>query len=375
MGIVLLSLAVHADPSIRVRLKSHENELLITGLGLRMAGLNEKFKPVAIPYNESFRIKRFDKDGRSYWLVNGRNRTQILSAPLLVVEGSQLRIGAQILPNKLIIAASGRQKMDLVGVMPLESYLTGVIASEMPLTWPLESLKAQAVAARSYALAVMSERSRRIYQVESNILDQVFRPLAQDNGDDPLVRKALQAVRETEGQKLTVTDGRTLKAFYHSDCGGRTVSARNVWGSAVDAGQASDASCPSSPKANWELDVSKAKIFAGLKKYFALGRSSVQILGLDFDRGNDERVRQVRVALSEGGERKISGNDFRAVVGFQDLKSTLFEAKEEADGFKFKGRGFGHGVGLCQWGSRVLGQQGMKYAEILRHYYPLARLK
>jgi stage II sporulation protein D len=258
--------------------------------------------------------------------------------------------------------------------MPLESYLTGVLASEMPLTWPLESLKAQAVAARSYALAVMKERSRKVYQVESNILDQVFRPLAVDDEGDPLVRKALQAVRETQGQKLVIGNGRTLKAYFHSDCGGHTVSARSVWGKAVESGEAADASCPSNPRANWELGISKTKIYAGLKKFFSLGRSPLQVVGLEFEKGEDERVHQVRVAFNEGSPRVLSGNEFRALVGFQDLKSTLFEAKMEGETIRFRGRGFGHGVGLCQWGSRALGLQGVKYAEILRHYYPLARL-
>lgn len=375
LAIILVATTARAESLIRVRLKTQEAELVISGTGLRMVGMTENFKPVAIPQNETLRIKRFQKDGRSFWLINGRTRTQIMSSALLVIEGSQMRAGSQILPHKILIASSGRQKMDLVGIMPLENYLTGVVASEMPLSWPIESLKAQAVAARSYAMAVMKERSRRIFHVESNILDQVFRPLAQENGDDPLVKKALQAVRETEGQRLTVADGRTLKAFFHSDCGGKTVSAKSVWGNAVEAGQASDASCPSTPRANWELNVPKAKIFAGLKKFFSLGKSPLQVTALDFERGEDARIQQVRVAFNEGPERKISGNDFRSVVGFQDLKSTLFEAKEQGEGFNFKGRGFGHGVGLCQWGSRALGQQGMKYADILRHYYPLARLK
>jgi stage II sporulation protein D len=375
---LILPVSVQAETSIRVRLKAHESELQISGIGLRIAGFSENFKPVAIPVSESIKIKRFNKDGHSFWLVTHPLRSQILASALVVIEGSQMRTGAMVLPNKILVAADGqgkKDKMDLVGLMPLETYLTGVVASEMPLQWPLETLKAQAVAARSYAMVAMKERSHKIFHVESSILDQVFRPLASENSQDPLVRKAVQAVRETEGQKLLTAQGKTLKAFYHSDCGGQTVSARSVWNSGVDSGETVDSACPTSPRANWKLTQEKEKIYANLKKYFFLSKSPLQIVGLDFQKtAGQERVRSVRVAFNEGESKTLSGNEFRSILGFQDLKSTLFEVEDRGSDFVFKGRGFGHGVGLCQWGSRALGAQGLKYGQILQHYYPLAKL-
>lgn len=375
MAWLVLPASAQSESLIRVRLKAHESEFQISGTGLRVAGLNENFKPVAIPTNENIKIKRFHKDGHSFWLITRPTRSQILASALVVIEGSQMRSGAMVLPNKVLVAPDGQQKIDVVGLMPLETYLTGVVASEMPLQWPLESLKAQAVAARSYALVAMKERSRKIFHVESSILDQVFRPLATENTRDPLVRKAVQAVRETEGQRLLTVQGKTLKAFYHSDCGGQTVSAKSVWNSGVDTGEAVDTACPTSPKSNWRLAVSKEKIYESLKKYFSLEKSPLQIVGLDFQKNaGQQRVRSVRVAFNEGESRTLSGNEFRSILGYMDLKSTLFEAQAEGPEFVFKGRGFGHGVGLCQWGSRALGAQGAKYGDILQHYYPLAKL-
>ena len=180
----------------------------------------------------------------------------------------------------------------------------------------------------------------------------------------------------TEGMKLLAGPGKVLKAFYHSDCGGRTVSAKSVWNFGVNSGEAVDDSCPTNPKAQWQMSLSKENLYAKLKKFLSLEKSSAQISGLDFVKiPGEERIKDVKVAFNSGESRTINANDFRAVVGFQDLRSTLFTVSENENVIAFKGRGYGHGVGLCQWGSRIMGQQGKKYQEILNHYYPLAKLE
>jgi stage II sporulation protein D len=214
----------------------------------------------------------------------------------------------------------------------------------------------------------MKERKDKSYHLESSVLDQVFRHIARDDENDPLIQKALQAVRETQGQRLWSTAGRTLKAFYHSDCGGKTTTAKNVWNYGVNTGVVVDNSCPTSPKATWSLRLTKQELEKRLKL------PGVQTISLLRPK-SEARVLQVKLASAAGMEKILSANEFRQKLGFQDLKSALFEVREEGEHFLFQGRGFGHGVGLCQWGSRALGRQGKDYKQILQHYYPLAQLK
>jgi stage II sporulation protein D len=252
--------------------------------------------------------------------------------------------------------------------MPLDEYVVGVLASEMPLSWPLETLKAQAVAARSYALSVMNEKKNQAYHLESSILDQVFRHVVAEDAEDPLIKKAVQAVKETSGVKLYSQKGGILKAYFHSDCGGQTTAAQNVWGSTTNSGVTTDSSCPTNPKAHWKLSLSKDELSRRLKV--------ADISGLDLIKvPSEKRIKAVRLAFNDSGSKTISANDFRQMLGFQDLRSSLFELKRIGESFMFEGSGFGHGVGLCQWGSRALGKSGKNYNQILKHYYPLAVLR
>lgn len=370
---------VAAQELVRVRLKSQQDEIFISGYGLRIQGAENKFQQVAIARSENIRIRRFSKDGASFWLVtrSQSSRSQIISDPLLAIDGQDLKAQAQNLPKQILLSPSGKVKMDLVGVLPINEYLTGVIASEMPLSWPMETLKAQAIAARSYTLAVMKERRNKAYHLESSVMDQVFKHVVLNDGDQ-LIRKASQAVNETKNMQIMGDKGNVLKAFYHSDCGGKTASAKNVWNMSASGGEAVDESCPTNPKAHWHINVSKENIFAKIKKFLALDKSDKeqdQIKELKFNSiPSEERLKDVTVILNSGRQLKLNGNDFRGLIGFQDLKSNLFKVQVSEKEFAFVGRGFGHGVGLCQWGSRMLGLQGKKFPEILKHYYPQARL-
>ena len=281
-----------------------------------------------------------------------------------MIQGQDLRAGARALPEKVMLVAN-KKNVDLIGVLPLEEYVAGVLASEVPLSWPMETLKAQAVAIRSYTMAVMQERQSRDFHVESTVMDQVF------NHDPALStsknHKAVEATRATEGVVLYGPDQKVLKAFYHADCGGHTTAAKNVWKGGVDSGVAVDSSCPTRPRSHWSFKISREAL---IKRLHIASISSLTLLRAH----GESRVEAVQVAMNDGAHKVIEANQFRQMLGFKDLRSTLFDMKEEARHIVFVGRGFGHGVGLCQWGSRALGLAGEKFQDILKHYYPLARL-
>lgn len=347
LAFVLLSAPLTGSAeNIRVRIQSGVAKVSLSGLNMRLMGYEEKFTKVAVPQGRKMEISRVAVAGKNYWQISQRAsqtpQDVMSSQEVLLVQGENLRQEATELPNKVLLREGRREQIDVIGVVPLEEYVLAVMASEMPLSWPLETLKAQAVAIRSYTMATLRERRDQPFHVESTILDQVYKKISA-NHQEALLEKARQAVKETEGVYLLNKKGQYLKAFYHSDCGGRTVLASSVWKQEtdMDAGVAVDASCPHSPSAKWSLSVPKLR-FAELMKKFV-------------------------------GD--IRSNEFRALMGFMNLKSTNFEILDREDSVEFVGRGFGHGVGMCQWGSRALGKKGFSYQRILGHYYPLARVK
>ncbi|MFS4461176.1 SpoIID/LytB domain-containing protein [Bdellovibrio sp. HCB2-146] len=360
---------IEANDQVRVRLQTLPGSIQVSGLGLRFQTLSSPFQPVAIPQTMAAEIRLLPKDNLKLWALrlNNQEREHLFPEKFLMVQGTNLRINGQSLPEKILLTQTESGKVDVVGVMSIEDYIVGVLASEMPLGWPVETLKAQAVAARSYALAVIQERKDKYYHLESTVLDQVFRHVMSEDTQDPKIKKAMVAVAATKGVKLYGPNKRVLKAFYHADCGGQTISAKEVWKYGVNAGTTTDASCPTSPSAQWKLSLNREELAR------RLGVQAIQDLQLIQEQGH--RVKSVKLVLPNGSSQLLAANEFRSKLGFQDLKSTLFDMHKGEASFQFEGRGFGHGVGLCQWGSRSLGQKGYNYKQILAHYYPLAQVR
>lgn len=362
------------NPPIRVRLEVGLEKIQFEGLGVQIHGREKNIQLVAIPQRQNIEISQSLMQGHPVWRVVRNGQTEIFTDPVLALKAIDLRSRGKALPNQVFLSPQKSNKFDLIGVLPLENYLVGVLASEMPLSWPMETLKAQAIAARSYALVTMKERAHQTYHVESNILDQVFSHIGSGPDDSPLVMKAKQAVQETTGVVLLDPKQVVLKAFYHSDCGGRTASSKSVWGFGTLKGGAVDESCPSNPKAHWNLDVATQDLSGKLKNLFKKPELGwVQSLQL-IRPSRDERVEKVQIAWDSGARSNLSSQEFRALLGYDQMRSTMFEVQRVGDQFQFKGTGFGHGVGLCQWGARAMGKLGKSYNEILAHYYPGARL-
>jgi len=332
--------------AVRVRIKSQISKVFLSGLNLHLVGREEKFNKVAIPQDRKMEISRVSVAGKNYWQIshgsNSNSQDVMSSQEALMVQGENLRQEGTELPNKILLQESEAGQIDIIGVVPMEEYVFSVLASEMPLSWPIETLKAQAVAIRSYTKAVLEERKGRSFHLESSVLDQVYKKISA-NRNPAHLEKAKQAVQETEGVYLLNKKGKTLKAFYHSDCGGKTLPAASVWKqeSDMDAGTAVDVSCPTNPMAEWNYRLSKEKFVSIVKDFIG----------------------------------DIRSNEFRKILGFMNLRSTSFEVRDKEGEIEFVGRGFGHRVGLCQWGSKALGLKAFSHQRILKHYYPLATLK
>ena len=164
-----------------------------------------------------------------------------------------------------------------------------------------------------------------------------------------------EAVVATTGEVLTY-DLTPIEAYFHSSCGGQTESGRTALGRDLPYLQSVECPCGHEVGTGWTLE---------------LGASQLKKVHLDAE---DLKVRlrsQTGRALSIGdGKKVVDAVTFRQLLGYDQVKSLWFSVKATDDGIKLVGRGMGHGAGLCQWGSKVLAEEGWDYRQILEHYYP-----
>jgi stage II sporulation protein D len=343
-----------SNPNVRVKLKSGLSALTLEGIGPKGTG--------------KLLVQRVQKNNSWVWQI-GASRLQ--SEKILHFEGTNLHHGSMLLPNTVILLGR-KNSFDVIGILPLEDYLVGVLASEMPLSWPIETLKAQAIAARSYSLVRIKERSRDYFDMESTVADQVFAHIRSGPDNNPLIQKAKSAVFETSGMVLvSPLTSKVIKAFYHSNCGGKTQDAKLIWGVGPSTGVAQDSYCELNPKAHWSLKVEVQKVAEKLRSYFkAPGLPNLESLSL-----SKAGLLNVEALWSNHQKKSLAAQDMRAVLGYDKLRSTSFSVQKVGESFIFQGRGFGHGVGLCQWGAKAMGKAGAKFDQIIRHYYPKADIQ
>jgi len=331
----------------------------------------------AQPEGKSATLQRFQYED----LIEDQIRVRIRKSVPFESVAWQIAQESSRLPEgvKLVVASpwGERGPADLVAVLSLETYLRGVLPNEMPASWPMEALKAQAVAARTYALSRKRERKGLHYDVDANVMDQVFDWSARRSSEQS--RRVDQAVFETRGQILTDRQGRLARTYFHADCGGQTEHAQHVWSGARSLGTAIDGSCPVHARARWQINLTLTEIRERLKaRVKDLQRHELRSISVA-QRSRSGRVTRLRLRLANGETFELNGNEFREAIGFDQLKSTAFamerSTEQNKESLMFRGQGHGHGVGMCQWGAQVMAKNGASAEKILRHYFPLAALR
>lgn len=276
-----------------------------------------------------------------------------------------VRINGKAYRGRLEIRKKQNGLLLAVNELDLEDYLKGVIASEIPHTWEFEALKAQAVASRSYALYQKRTVENRPYHIVATVNDQVY------NGNSAERKKAVQAVQATEGLIITYR-GQVIPAFYHSSCGGHTENAAELWGIDVPYLKGVDCECQEISKYGlWEKRMSLSKVVSALKR---LGYQVKDITDLGIESMTPAgRVKMVAIrAVDEVA--LVPAETLRSTLGNTVIPSVFFELEREGDEAVFSGRGSGHGVGLCQWGTKEMAERGFDFRAILQHYYPGTKL-
>jgi stage II sporulation protein D len=290
--------------------------------------------------------------------VNGEpERASILrvsSASGTQVLGRSLRGGVEL--------RCGTAGWTVINELPVEEYLAAVLGGEMSPSFPLEALKAQAIAARTYALQKKLEARAqgRACHLGATALSQVYKGL---ESEDPRTREAVLATR---GQILS--QGMVpVEAYFHASCGGRTEAGLSALGR--DLPYLKSVSCPCgghSPLAHWKLALSRDELSEALRRI----APGLHLKGIKVSqRTSSGRVRTV-VLETDHAPISLTAVEFRKAVGYTRLPSLWFDVDADGSQITFAGRGAGHGAGLCQWGARIQAEHGSDYRQILSYYYP-----
>ena len=272
-----------------------------------------------------------------------------------------VRLNGREYPSPLEVVRNG-DALAVVNELPLEEYVVGVLRAEAGEKWPLEALRAQAIVARTYGAYHRTIAGSKPYHILASTANQQY------FGRVPAASPIWSVVRETAGQIL-LWEGDLFPAFYHTESGGYTEDPRTVFAARNMPGL-KPVRCEfsaGSPHFFWTLDVKLADLSEILKRNdVAVG----SVTGVEVS----ERTPSLRAAVvtvhGSRGSARLRGNDFRRMVGYDTFKSTLFAVAVDGQAARFSGRGYGHGVGMCQWGAKGMAEQGYTARQILEFYYP-----
>jgi len=399
--------AVVGEPLVRVRLATAATELVVGSDRAIAVGPD----PGYVRNTEARLLSpplRVVRQGARFVVVDGRGVRGTWEAPavrLATGPGQNLTLGERAYPGDLTLVAvadgggadapdaggqaSGGRRFDVVNRLGMERYLPGVLQRELYPNWEPAAFRAQAIAARSYAVFELALGGQRHFDLESTVASQAYVGVARNP-------RAVEAVRATHGRVLRYDADapRVLPAFYSSTCGGVR---QDAWAAfrgeptpqpAPLAGGTNGTWCSPSPQYRWEaIERDRAALSRRLAEWGREHRHPLGGIGLlarvEVSRvGSSGRPASFRVTDDAGRSVGVRAEAFRAgcnthVPGLpelprhQRLRSTHMTVTVSGDTVRLgPGRGYGHGVGMCQWGAQGMAQRGYGENAILAHYYP-----
>ena len=352
------------QPSLRIGIVQGAREATVQAKGtaavIKREGEKKALKriPAGSAVTITAKGKEFLLDGKSV----GNRKLLVQSENPKAAESLRLQVGAHAYRGTLSLLLKGGA-LTAVNEVAAESYLAGVVPEEMLPEWPIEAVKSQAIAARTFALKNRRRHESEGFDLCATTHCQVYGGIASEKA------AATRAIGETAGEAMFY--GSTLvDALFHTDSGGMTENSENVWGSYVPyLKAASEVQTGTQP---WTKEIGAKELAALLAKQ---GKKTGEIRKIELsslhigksasDRSPSGRVKNVRF-VGRRGTAVLSGNALRSSLG---LRSTLFQMKLKGGKVHIEGYGWGHGLGLSQWGARGWAAKGMKSADILRHYY------
>lgn len=276
-----------------------------------------------------------------------------------------ITVNARAFRGSIGIIKSG-MKLTLFNSIELEDYIKGILYHEASHYWPMEALKAQAVVSRTYAVFQMQKNRDKDFDLTNDIYSQVYGGKASER------MRTNNAVSQTEGEILTYR-GKPFETFFHATCGGHTEDASRLWNiDIVPLKGVACGYCKESPHYSWHCNISLDEIAKKLNQAgFKVSHiKEIRILGRD----NSGRITDLNIRTPKSS-LVIPAKDFRSIVGPNVIRSTNFNAAAIETDAVFEGFGWGHGVGLCQWGAYFMAKDGRSYVDILKYYYPGAKVE
>ncbi len=323
--------------------------------------------------------------GKDLSLINHGNKIPLPESIIVTCDGDSVTINGRRYPLSLVsvslvsanaISVNGKlhyghlviQYNLLIAIVPLDEYLKGVLSAEVPKTWPIEALKAQAVVSRTFVYRRIRQNKNLPYDVEDTAMDQKFDYGKSSPGID-------RAVLQTRG-RVILYQGEPIEAFFHSCSGGRTERSGDIFQEDLPyLRSVSDPYCADSRKFFWSFSKTGNEIKHALREYIDPG-----LLGRDlravkiYKRTGSGRAREFLLVFDGNESVVVDGNRFRIALDPTQFKSLLVDSiRVERQGtdvkFTFQGRGYGHGVGMSQWGAYEMAMRGFSYPSIIAHYY------
>ena len=352
------------EPIIRV-LISKNNNLRIRSdrsIPLTIEGKffsSKKIKGLTLKNEKNRKILYFDKNKQKKYDLKNNQQFQIRS-----FDGRGIWVGQKRFSGKLNLFVLDSEIL-VVNVLGIEKYLSSVVGSEMPAKWPIEALKAQAIASRTYAL---KQKGNNLFDIDSTQKNQVY------NGLESRTYKTIRAVKSTRSLVLTYKN-KLINALFHSSSGGMTENSQDVWKNKYPYLSSVKDFDKNNPKFRWQKKISSNELIDLFPKIGGL--KNIEILDIT----STGRVKNVKL-IGVYGSDQISGVVLRKRLGlksnfvrFKFFEEELNNKLPSKKGLIVFGQGSGHGVGMSQWGAKYLASRGQKAERILKHFYRGVQIK
>jgi len=254
----------------------------------------------------------------------------------------------------------------VINYVSLEDYLLGVLYHEVSHRWPMECLRAQAIAARTFALYQARMNKMQPYDLRSDVYSQVY------GGKNSEKWSTNLAVTSTRG-KVLVFKADIFPAYFHATCGGYTEDASSLW--KIDIQPLRGVRCDfcKDSKHYWWIKAIPLDDVGEILRQNGYKIGTIRTVNV-LSKNVSGRVDKLEIKDGEGVTVVLTGKIFRSLLGPNVVRSTMFDTSVRADKLVLNGRGWGHGVGLCQWGAYGMARDGRKADQILKYYYPGAEI-
>jgi len=361
LGSIFISEA-KADDAVRVAIVQDAEEIVLSIRGA--------YQILALHTNEQLH------EGRYLW----RAKVQAGDAGVKIGKLDFKIYGIKIQPRKnkvtyvngrkfrgtIEIIRQSNNKLLAINELDVDSYIAGVLYHEVSPKWPMDALEAQAIVARTYALYQADLNKDKDYDLVSTASSQVYGGRTSEKG------RTSKAVKRTKAKVLTYKN-KIFSTFYHATCAGHTENAKGLWRINIMPLQGRECQfCGRSPHFKWKAKMSLGEVEKALQQ---AGHKVGTIDSIDvIERNISARVTDLEI-VSSHGKLDLNGYRFRLALGPNVIRSANFTLQVKKNKVYFEGLGWGHGVGMCQWGAFFMAKDGFSVEQILGYYYPESKIK